>query len=95
MEESLTKEKFAQNSWENGDLSKVIENPSKRSKNTGLSCETIFFGGREGDGSWNKWRGGHVGPTSLVGAARGWPHLPGLWTTSSPPPVDLCAGIFH
>ena len=46
MEESLTKEKFAQNSWENGDLSKVIENPSKRSKNTGLSCETIFSGGR-------------------------------------------------
>ena len=46
MEESLTKEKFPQNSSENVALSKEIENPNKRSKNTGLSCETIFSGGR-------------------------------------------------
>ena len=46
MEESLTKEQFPQNSSENGALSKDIENPSKKSKNTGLSYETIFYGGR-------------------------------------------------
>ena len=46
MEESLTKEQLPQNSWENGALSKEIENPSKKSKNTGLSCRMNFFGGR-------------------------------------------------
>ena len=46
MEESLTKEKFPENSLVNGVLHKEIENSSKKSKNTGLSCETIFSGGR-------------------------------------------------
>ena len=45
MEESLTKEYFPQNGSENGALSKEIENHSQMSKNTGLSCETIFSGG--------------------------------------------------
>ena len=46
MEESHTKEQFPQNSLVNGALHKEIENRSKKSKNTGLSCETIFSGGR-------------------------------------------------
>ena len=71
MEESLTKEQFPQNSSENGALSKEIENDSQMSKNTGLSCETIFSGG--GRRGWElEWvEGVPVGPTSLVAATRG------------------------
>ena len=46
MEEAHTKEKFPRNNLVNGALHKEIENRGKKSKNTGLSCETIFSGGR-------------------------------------------------
>ena len=51
MEESLTKEKFPQNSSVNGALHKEIENRSKKSNNTGLSYETIFLEVGEAAGS--------------------------------------------
>jgi len=46
MEESHTKEQFPQNSLVNGALHKEIENRSKKSKNTGLSCRMNFSRGR-------------------------------------------------
>ena len=46
MEESHTKEQFPQNSLVNGALHKEIENRSKKSKNTGLSCRMNFSAAR-------------------------------------------------
>ena len=43
MEESHTKKQFPQNSLVNGAFHKEIKNRSKKSKNTGLSYEMLFF----------------------------------------------------
>ena len=71
MEESHTKEQFPQNSLVNGALHKEIENRSKKSKNTGLSYETIFSRGRRTRWEQDWVEGVPVGPTSLGGAAMG------------------------
>ena len=57
------------------------------SKNTGLGASLIFSGG--GRRVWvagiSEWV--PVGPTSLVGAPRGWPRPVSLWLTGAPPGV--------
>jgi hypothetical protein len=74
-----------QNSFRNGAPSKEIENRMKMNKNTGLRARVVFSGGRRRQWAGGISEGAPVGPTSSLGAPRGWAHPVSLGLTGAPP----------